>query len=140
MNVISALSPQTHDLRRRILRANDPDADVRWPGDDAENTIHLAVVDGDENVVGVSTWITSESATQLRGMATDPNMAGQGVGTLLLDAGVGHARSNGSSHIWANARVTAVGFYTRYGFVMSGPVFDTEATGLPHRLATFDLA
>lgn len=113
---------------------------MRWPGDDAENTIHLAVVDDDENVVGVSTWITSGSATQLRGMATDPGVAGQGIATSLLDAGIAHARSNDSGHVWANARVTAISFYARYGFVMSGPVFETEATGLPHRLATFELS
>lgn len=139
MKITDIHSTETHDLRRRVLRADKPEADLRWAGDDDDHTVHLAALDDDGNVIGVSTWITSGSATQLRGMATEPTLIGQGIGTLLLDAGVVHARSLGSSRIWANARVTAISFYTRYGFEMSGPVFDTEATGLPHRLATFDI-
>jgi phosphoribosylformimino-5-aminoimidazole carboxamide ribotide isomerase len=140
VNVVRIPSVQTHELRRRVLRSGEPDADVRWPEDDLELTVHFAVVDDDgSTVIGVSTWIETGETTQLRGMATDPRKAGRGIGTALLDAGIAHARSRGSHGVWANARVSALGFYTGYGFVISGPEFVTPATGLPHRLATFDI-
>ncbi len=139
MKIAAVPAAQTHALRRSVLRDGDPDADVHWPEDDDDNTVHLAVLDDESSIIGVSTWITVSPRTQLRGMATDPNMAGHGVGTALLDAGIAHARAIGSTHVWANARVTAIGFYSAYGFTISGPVFVTPATGLPHRLATLDL-
>lgn len=140
MKIVSVPAEQTHALRRSVLRSGNADADVRWAGDRADGTLHLAALGGDDStVVGVSTWITVDSRTQLRGMATDPLMTGQGIGKALLDAGIAHARAVGSSSVWANARVTAIDFYRSYGFVVSGPEFVTPATGLAHRLATLDL-
>lgn len=136
---------QTHDLRRRILRDGAADAVVEWVGDDDASTVHLGVT-VDERIVGISTWSAAPDpqapdvrAIQLRGMATDPAFAGQRLGRTLLDAGFGRARAAGSVRVWANARVTAVGFYVRAGMTVSGPVFVTEATGLPHRHVHVDL-
>ncbi len=138
-------SAQTHDLRRRVLRDGAADAVVDWAGDDDASTVHLgATIDG--RIVGISTWTSMPDphapeieSIQLRGMAADPAFAGQGIGRSLFDAGIEHARSAGSQRVWANARVTALGFYERGGMTVSGPAFVTEATGLPHRHVHIDL-
>lgn len=131
-------SVDTHHLRRRVLRDGDSDANVVWDGDDTAGTVHLGVVAADR-IVAISTWLAAPAPDgrvgfQLRGMATDPADAGRGHGSALLRAGVVHARSHGAEVVWANARVTALDFYTRAGFDATGPMFVTVATGLPHRL------
>ena len=134
----------THDLRRRVLRHGDADAHLDWPGDHDDDTVHLGVVvDGD--VVAISTWLTAplpdtgEPGVQLRGMATDPVFERRGLGGAVLDAGVSAARQRGMTLVWANSRVTALGFYQRAGFDVIGPVFATADTGMPHRRVRLDL-
>ncbi len=138
-------SNATHDLRRRVLRGGALDADVEWDGDDRPDTIHVGAVVGGE-VVATSTWVVSADplapdrrSVQLRGMATDPGATGRGLGRALLDDGLHRCRSAGVERVWANARMSAVGFYEAAGWTVSGPVFVTAATGLPHRHAHIDL-
>ena len=144
--VISEISAaDTHELRRAILRDGAADALVEWPGDSASTTAHLgAVVDG--RVVAISTWLVApdpaapdRGSVQLRGMATDTTMAGRGLGRALLDAGIGRASRHGHDRVWANARVTALGFYEAAGWTAAGPTFATAVTGLPHRHVHIDL-
>ena len=136
----------THDLRRRVLRDGDPKAVVEWAGDDAVTTTHLGAVDPDGAIIGISTWILTPDpelpgaiGAQLRGMATDSQTMGFGVGRAILDAGIERHRELGFDLIWAEARVSALGFYERAGFVAVSNVFDTAATGLPHRRVRFEL-
>lgn len=131
---------QTHDLRRRVLRGDDPDAVVTLPGDDADDTVHLGAIEG-PRVVAISTWLVAPypeaptvRAVQLRGMATDPARVGHGLGMRLLRAGHEHAAATHAEIVWANARLSALGFYERNGFEAVGPVFATADTGLPHQL------
>ncbi|WP_420451018.1 GNAT family N-acetyltransferase [Ilumatobacter sp.] len=141
---VRRLAPaETHDLRRRVLRDGDDAAVVVWSGDDDPSTVHLGVaLDG--RVVAISTWLSAPgpdgvTATQLRGMATDPAEVGRGHGRALLRAGIDHARRRGSAMVWANARSTALDFYLRSGFCASGPEFETAEVHLPHRLVTRDV-
>ena len=137
--VVEITAAETHPLRRRVLRDDDPAADLRWPGDDDPDTFHLAVRDRAGAVVAVSTWRSTPPVTQLRGMATVPELAGTGLGSRLVAAGVERCRARGDAAVWANARVTAIGFYERAGFTVSGPTFETPDTGLPHRRVELDL-
>ena len=132
-------SSDTHDLRRRVLRGGDPTADVDWPEDASDTTFHLGGFDDSGTLVAISTWIPTGSTVQLRGMATDPAFAGTGIATLLLQAGLDACRAVGADTVWANARTTALGFYEQAGFRAEGDVFETSATGLPHRRITLAL-
>ncbi|MFT4658395.1 MAG: GNAT superfamily N-acetyltransferase [Ilumatobacter sp.] len=146
MSVTVIEAADTHDLRRRVLRNGDPRADLVWAHDNDPHTEHLGIRLVDESIVAISTWLqspcpnySSDSALQLRGMATDPAHNGQGHGSALLRAGTERAKAAGHDLIWANARVTALEFYERAGFTVSGPVFSTATTGLPHRLVVLRL-
>jgi GNAT superfamily N-acetyltransferase len=144
---IGITAAETHDLRRRVLRGADPDAELSWAGDDLGTTVHLGIRDDAGTIVAISTWLVrpdpfepTRPATQLRGMATDPRLVGAGLGTRLLRAGIERCRSQGDELVWANARVSAVGFYERAGFAVVGPEFDTPDTGLPHRIVRLLIA
>ena len=139
-SVIRITAEQCHDLRRRVLRAHQPGADVGFPIDADGRTVHFGVVDADQ-LVAVSTWgrepcpaYDTESAVRLRGMAVEPAHQGRGIGRLLLAAGLGWAADQGAALVWANARDTALGFYEREGFTCVGDGFITEDTGLAHHL------
>jgi GNAT superfamily N-acetyltransferase len=64
---------------------------------------------------------------QLRGMATDPDLAGQGIGSHFLQA----LHEELDSSWWCNAREVAVRFYERNGLERIGEPFDIPGIG-PH--------
>jgi ribosomal protein S18 acetylase RimI-like enzyme len=64
-------------------------------------------------------------------MATAPEARGRGAGAAILTALVDHARSNGATRIWCNARVPARSLYERAGFVVTSEVFEPPDIG-PH--------
>jgi thiamine transport system ATP-binding protein len=144
LSVVDLRPGDTHDLRRRVLRATMPSADVTFDGDDLPTTVHLGIT-SDESVLAVSTWVRAPfparpdaSAVQLRGMATDPTMQGRGLGAMLLDAGVRRACASGAALVWARARSTALDFYLRHGFDVVGDEFIDATTGLPHVLVVHE--
>jgi GNAT superfamily N-acetyltransferase len=128
----------THPLRRRVLREGTASVEVVFDGDTLDTTFHLGLrVDGE--LVAVSTWLArrypdrpDHVAYQLRGMASDPSLRGQGLGTRLLNAGLERCRAAGATLVWARARDSALPFYERHGFVIVGPGYIDLTTGLPH--------
>ena len=70
-------------------------------------------------------------AYRLRGMATLPDAQRQGAGRAVLALCREHARAHGSALLWCNARVGALAFYRREGFVSVGERFEIEGIG-PH--------
>ena len=142
----------TYDLRRCILRAGDPEADVSYPTDAVASAFHLGLVDDAGAVVGVASfapadwpargagWAGGPGGTpwRLRGMAIDPRWQGQSWGERLLDEGVRRVRSRGASVLWADARDTALGFYERQGWEIVGDSFLTPI-GVAHHFAVLRL-
>jgi predicted GNAT family N-acyltransferase len=123
------------DLRHRVLRQGQPRESARFPGDDAPQTRHWVAIRGDQVVGVVSVMqapppepLDGAPAWQLRGMATEPTLRGQGVGERLLL----QAQSEVRQPMWCNAREGVVGFYERYGWKAVGPTFEIAGVG-PHR-------
>lgn len=129
---------EAYPLRRSVLRTGTISTEVAFDRDD--EGFHLAGFDGDD-IVGVSSWLPLDSTTyQLRGMATDPTRRGEGIGSLLLSAGLAMANELGAQRIVANARVAALGLYLRHGFESVGDVYlDDNTTGLPHQRIRLEL-
>jgi ribosomal protein S18 acetylase RimI-like enzyme len=128
-----------HDLRRRVLRGDDPFADVVEPRDDETTSLHLAgLVDG-QIVVCASFFAAAYSedpavsAYQLRFMATDPAVQGRGFGARVLDEADTRLIDRGVARIWAHARDSALGFYRSVGWsLVEGSEFLSAETALPH--------
>jgi GNAT superfamily N-acetyltransferase len=73
----------------------------------------------------------SGSAWRVRGMAARADVRGCGFGAKVLDALIAHVLVHGGDLVWCTARVPAVGFYERFGFVAQGGPRDVRGLG-PH--------
>lgn len=107
-----------------------------YPGDDHVDTIHLGSFDGDR-LVGIASLYREAreggpaGGRRLRGMATDTDVRGTGIGRALLAACVEHVATVGGDELWCNARTVAVDFYRAGGFEVVGEEFDIPGIG-PH--------
>lgn len=128
---------ETRPLRQRVLRPHQTLEELRYPGDDARDTIHFGAFAGEVLVAIASLYKEAPrdrdepEAWRLRGMASAPEVRGGGYGGHILEACLAHARGRGGSFIWCNARVPVADFYRRYGFRVEGGVFDVAGIG-PH--------
>jgi len=137
---VRSVSPATlYDLRRRVLRGDDPNVEVSNPGDDLASTRHYGGYLGPRVVVSASLYARpapfapDESAYQLRYMATDYDVQGKGFGSELLEWVLHDLSGRGASRIWANARVSAVDFYVASGWrVVDNSWHISAETGIEH--------
>jgi ribosomal protein S18 acetylase RimI-like enzyme len=88
----------------------------------------LVAVDG-EALVGslvLGSWLplaSSRHLLEIKGLAVDPTRQGEGIGTLLLDAAVAHARAAGRRRLLLRVLSTNTGarrLYERHGFTTEG--------------------
>jgi predicted GNAT family N-acyltransferase len=126
----------TYPLWRDVLREGRPVPRLEDPA----GTFHLAARTTDGRLVGVvrfspaaCPWGPEARAPwQLRGMATDAGVRGTGAGRALVAEGLARIGADGGDLVWCDARVAAVGFYERMGFVVVTEEFHKPEGG-PHR-------
>lgn len=122
-------------LRHRMLRQNLPLESARFPGYDADATLHFAASDCGIPVCCLTLMAAEwegRDAWQLRGMATAAEYHGQGVGRRLFAYAFSEARRrNADWPMWCNARVSAIGFYQRVGWGVVSDEFEIPLAG-PH--------
>jgi GNAT superfamily N-acetyltransferase len=128
-----------YDLRRRVLREGHEAVDVRNPGDEVASTLHLGGTLMGRLVVGASFFAVpapfrpDQDAYQLRYMASDFDVQGHGLGSRLLDHALADLSGRGADLLWANARTSAIGFYTATGWsVRPGSLHVSAETGIDH--------
>ena len=104
--------------------------DVLYPGqkmfememDEDADGIHFGAFK-DNQLVGVVSLFQKDTDFQFRKLAVDPAVQGMGIGNRLLDYITKHAQDEGGTKIWCNARLSAIGFYLKSGFVQTGQTF-----------------
>jgi GNAT superfamily N-acetyltransferase len=123
-------------IRHEVLRPGLPEDSTRFRGDDHPLSGHIGVRllrNGRRSlIVAVGTvfpdpppWDPGRAhAWRIRGMATKEGSRGQGLGRCVLDALVSHATDRAGVFIWCHARIGALDFYRRAGFVTIGDIFD----------------
>jgi GNAT superfamily N-acetyltransferase len=139
----------SYPLRHAVLRPHLTVEQLVFDGDDLPGTATFGAVDrASGEIVGVATMVpetapfdpaetgidlgdTGTAPWRLRYMATREDVRGQGVGALVLKAGLAYVAAEGGDLVWCNARVPAVGFYERAGFEVWGEEFLEGAVG-PH--------
>lgn len=140
MRVTRATLDDVVPLRARVLRPGRPVETAIWPCDAQPDTRHWAARDGDA-VVAVATVarepmpatppltapVVEAPGWQLRGMAVEGGLQGQGVGRAVLDA----LTDEVGAPMWCNARARAVTFYARAGWRVVSDEFDIAGVG-PH--------
>jgi ribosomal protein S18 acetylase RimI-like enzyme len=85
----------------------------------------------EEKMLGCCMLITVDNGTvRLRQMAVLNNLQGKGIGRALMQFAENIARDRGFRKITMHARKTAIGFYEKLGYSVSGEQF--EEVSLPH--------
>ncbi|MFA6047166.1 MAG: GNAT family N-acetyltransferase [Phycisphaerales bacterium] len=136
---------ETRPLRQKILRPHQTIAELNFPADDAPTTAHFGGF-VDNTLAGVASLYVAPSKHapedrlqwQLRGMATDGQGRGCGLGGMLLRACLQHATEHGGGTLWCNARSNVIGFYERFGLRVVSDEFTPAGLG-PHRVMLIDL-
>jgi len=121
---------RTRSLRQEVLR---PHESLEELASHEPAGVHaVGAFDGDELVaVGFVCPEGGPGEWRVRGMATKSTHRGRGAGGAILDRLVEHARSNGATRVWCNARTPALSVYARAGFEPASDEFEIEGIG-PH--------
>lgn len=132
----------TYPLRLLVLRPGGVVEDCHWANDRLEGSFHLAAQIGEHRISIGSFYperhpqLLGWKQYRLRGMATHPDFQGQGAGKRMLEFAVEHLKAQNADRLWCNARIKAVPFYEKLGFLREGPEFDIPGIGghyLMHR-------
>ena len=137
---VQTVSPATlYDLRRRVLRGDDPLVDVANPNDNLATSRHYGGFLGSRAVVSASLYAVpvpfapEEPAYQLRYMATDFDVQGKGLGSRLFEEVLVDLSTLAVSRVWANARISAVNFYIATGWnIVDNSRHISAETGIEH--------
>ncbi|MGH7237769.1 MAG: GNAT family N-acetyltransferase [Candidatus Saccharimonadales bacterium] len=118
---IEQIAPEnTWRLRRDVLYPGQKMFEMELEEDSCG--IHLGAFK-DDKLAGVVSLFQCGTDFQFRKLAVDPSAQNMGVGTELLKRLTDHARENGGTRVWCNARDTAFGFYLKAGFSHTGQQF-----------------
>lgn len=71
-------------------------------------------------LTAVVSLFVKDNIAQFRKMAVLLAKQGNGLGQLLLQYVIAYCRQQPIKLLWCNARVSAIGFYTKIGFVTEG--------------------
>lgn len=77
----------------------------------------------DNELVGVVSLFQNGNDFQFRKFAVDESAQGKGIGKAMLKHLIDFVTKENATRLWCNARVTAIGFYLKYGFVHTGQLF-----------------
>lgn len=138
VRILSVDANTVRPMRRAVLRPYEAEEAVHYATDAVAE--HLAAYEADGHLVGVATVFaeehpeTGEPGWRLRGMGVAADARGTGCGGWLLAAVVDHVARSGGHLLWCNARVSALGFYQRYGFTVESDVFFVVGGGEHRRM------
>ncbi|MDR3539432.1 MAG: GNAT family N-acetyltransferase [Desulfosporosinus sp.] len=97
-----------------------------------EQSIHLVAHIGD-TTLGYARLTIEKNLGQISQMVVDSFNREKGIGAELIKILIDKFVDMGVYDIFLNARVSALGFYKKLGFISVGQDFPSEKTGLPHR-------
>lgn len=119
----------TYPVRHPVLRPGKPLESCHFDGDDLRSTVHFGIF-VDAHLAGVTSLFdcsnplfNARQQNQLRGMAILPDFQKKGLGEDLLKHVEDFAAKKNAALIWFNARITAVPFYEKWGYQVSGEAF-----------------
>lgn len=111
---------RTWQLRHEVMYPDLPFDQIKL-ANDAEG-IHFGLV-ADGQLTSVVSLFNTAGIYQFRKFATRKNLQGSGYGSALLRHIISYTHEKAAAQLWCNARVSASGFYERFGLVKSGPVY-----------------
>lgn len=95
-----------------------------------QSDFHLGLFEGETLLACLILTPQAEGKMKMRQVAVDEHLQGTGIGSELVRFSEGFAREKGFTYIHCNARKTAVPFYLKHGYTISGDEF--SEVGIPH--------
>lgn len=123
MTVKKIVACETWALRQQAMWP-DKEIDYVKLADDPRGT-HYGLFK-DEQLVSVISLFFDGEEVQFRKFATCSEKQGQGFGTRLLHFILEEPEVVATKRIWCNARLDAVAFYARFGFITQGDTFKRD--------------
>lgn len=118
---IEQITPElTWRLRRDELYPNEMVHEMEMEED--RHGLHFGAF-MDNKLVGVVSLFQKGTDFQFRKFAVTKELQGKGIGAQLLNYIINFAKAEGGTRIWCNARDTAFGFYSKFGFTTTGESF-----------------
>ncbi len=99
-------------IRQEVMYPQEELSFVAIEGD--EEAIHHGYFLNNE-LLGVLSWFIDGEEAQFRKFAVKEKVQGQGIGTEMLQYGLGEMRTLGIRKVWCNARLEKRAFYERFG-------------------------
>jgi len=110
----------TWRLRRDVLYPDEPLHQMEMEEDN--HGYHFGAYK-DNQLLGVVSVFIKGADMQFRKFAVVPEAQGQGIGAALLKYITDFGVNENCNRIWCNARLSAIGFYAKYGFKQTGETF-----------------
>lgn len=128
---------QMVEMRNQILRkplglSFDP-AELEREKED----ILIGAYEDDEMLGCCLLTVVDAQTVRLRQMAVKTGLQGKGIGRVLMQFAENLARDRGHTKLVMHARDTAIGFYEKLGYKVTGKQF--EEVSLPHHMMEKDL-
>ena len=123
-------------IRHQILRKGERIEKCMYPGDDFESTFHFGLFEEEvlSGIISVfetkNNIFTDEKQFQIRGMAVLENNRKKGFGVILVCHVEAYLKKENQYTIWFNARIVAIGFYEKLGYVKIGEPFEIDTIGI----------
>jgi predicted GNAT family N-acyltransferase len=118
---IEQITPHlTWRLRRDILYPGQYLHDMEM--DEDNHGYHFGAFQNNE-LVGVVSLFQKGTDWQFRKFAVSDKVRKGGIGTQLLSYITGFAEQEHGTRLWCNARLSATGFYAKFGFSKTGSEF-----------------
>jgi len=115
----------TWRIRHEAMYPNLPMEAVKLENDD--EGMHFGLYANDQ-LTSVVSLFHEGTSYQFRKFATISEMQNNGYGSMLLRHIIQYVTAMGATLLWCNARVSAVGFYEKFGFVK------TDKTSQKHQI------
>ena len=122
MHVVELTAHQTIPIRHKVLWPNELPEYCMLDGDD--KALHFGVTIDNQLASVASVYTDSDPQTaRLRKFATLTEFQNKGVGSHLLKHIIKILIKRNITYFWFDARASAVNFYLRLGFEVSGELF-----------------
>ena len=137
MKVLRISALDTYPIRQQMLVPDHSLSKAKFENDDDEDvSFHLGAF-VESQLVSVASFFYERNILfpdlhqyQLRGMATLSGFQNQGLSSELLNMAFPIIKQNFCTLLWCNARVPAIGFYEKVGFIKANEhIFEIPEIG-----------
>jgi len=125
----------TWKLRQKVLYPESEVFDMRMEED--LDGVHFGAFKGGW-LIGVISLFQKGDDFQFRKVAVDPSAQNMGIGSMMLNYVTDFAKVEHGKRIWCNARISAIPFYLKHGFVQTGSTYSKN--GIDYEIMEKDIA